>query len=59
MNGGAVGFVVRRLKHRRDVQHCADDFVVIGATKGTVVIFENIYAPLHKNGIVVSKSNSA
>ena len=57
MNGGAVGLVVRRLEHQRDVQPCADVFVVAGATQGKVQILENVHATQKSEGTIVRKSD--
>ena len=59
MNGGAVGFVVRRLEHQWDVQPSADVFVVAGATQGKVEIFENVHAAQQGEGAIVRESDVA
>ena len=57
MDGGAIGFVVGRLKDLRNVKALANLFVVICTMEGKVEILQNIHSTEQCEQPVIRKCN--
>ena len=57
MDGGAVGFVVRRLEDQRYLELLTNSFVMTGTIQCKVEILQNIHAAQQNERMIIRKCN--